>query len=101
MIALFEENAFLVSYVIVSFSWLIISPVMLRSEVIGRVTTTMGILAGAAGILAVMLEHMTFVDALALAIPMYFLALLFLMLWGLPTGIALFRLARLVPKEWA
>jgi hypothetical protein len=99
MIVLFEDNAFLVSYVIVSFSWLIISTAMLRSEIFGRVTATMGILAGAAGILAVALEHITSVDLLAIAIAIYFLAIVFLMLWLFLTGTRLFKLEGLVASE--
>lgn len=99
MIALFEDNAFLVSYVIVSFSWLILSMVMLRSEEFGRVTGTLGILSGAAGIVAVVLEHITFVDALAVAIVIYFLAVVFLTLWILLIGIRLFKLAEMAVEE--
>lgn len=92
LIAIFEDSAFLVSYVIVSFSWLVISTVMLRSEVFGRLIATMGILAATAGIAAVILEHITLIDALALAIAMYFLAIVFLMLWALLTGLRLLKL---------
>jgi hypothetical protein len=97
MIALFEDNAFLLSYVIVSFSWLMISTVMLRSEVFGRLTGTMGILAGAAGMLAVVLEHSTFANAVDVAIALYFLAIVFLMLWLFLAGTRLLKLGGRVP----
>ena len=99
MIALFEDNAFLVSYVIVSFSWLILSMVMLRSEEFGRVTGTLGILSGAAGILAVVIEHITLIDMVAVAIFTYFLAVVFLILWSFLVGIRLFKLADMVAKD--
>lgn len=83
MLTIFNDNAFLVSYVIVSASWVIMSAVMLRSVVFGRFTAIAGILAGSTGILAVMLEHITFVDALGLAIAFYFLAIVFLFIWVL------------------
>jgi hypothetical protein len=99
MIAVFEDNAFFVSYVIVSFSWLVISIVMSRSELFGRLTGTMGVLAGTAGIVAVALERITLLDALTIAIPMYFLAIVFLMLWVLLTATRLFKLAEPLAKE--
>ena len=101
MIAVFEENAFLVSYVIVSFSWFVISLVMFRSRVFGRITATMGILAGTAGVVAVVLEHITFINAVTTAIAIYFLAIVFLMLWVFLSGTRLLRLGDLVSKESA
>lgn len=92
MITLFDESAFLVSYVIVSASWVIMSAVMFRSSVFSRFTGLMGMLAGIAGIVAVVLEHITFVDALMIAIALYFAAIVFLFLWVLLAGRQLYKL---------
>jgi hypothetical protein len=81
MLTLFNENAFLVSYVIVSASWVMISAVMLRSRAFSRFTACSGILAGAAGILAVVLEHAAAARALSVAIALYFAAIVFLFAW--------------------
>jgi hypothetical protein len=42
MFSLFNENAFLMSYVIVSTGWLMISCVMLQSRTFGRLTGVCG-----------------------------------------------------------
>ncbi len=68
MFTLFNENAFLVSYVIVSASWLMIASVMWRSHMFSRMTASAGMLAGAAGIIAVILEHVLGKDYLPVAI---------------------------------
>lgn len=87
MFALFNEGAFLVSYVMVSAAWLMISIAMLRSDVFGRGTAYAGMLAGAAGIVAVVLEHVSTNDAiLALAIAVYFAAIVFLFIWVVVAG---------------
>jgi hypothetical protein len=93
MFTLFNENAFLVSYVIVSAAWLMISAVMLRSNVFGRTTAYAGILGSAAGIVAVVLEHIPAGPVLlALAIWLYFAAIVFLFIWVLLAGRRLYRL---------
>ncbi len=93
MVTLFNENAFLVSYAIVSAAWLMVSAVMLRSRVFGRTTAYAGILAGAAGIVAVVLEHIPGGPALlALAIWLYFAAIAFLFIWVLLAGRRLYQL---------
>jgi hypothetical protein len=92
MFALFNENAFLVSYVIVSAAWAMIAAVMLRSSLFGRATAYAGILAGATGIIAVLLEHIS--EALVpVAIGFYFAAIVFLLGWVVLTGRRLYRLA--------
>ena len=58
MFALFNENAFLVSSVMVSAAWAMMAAVMIRSPMFGRATGIVGILAGVTGILAV-LEHVS------------------------------------------
>lgn len=93
MFTLFNENAFLVSYVLVSGSWVMISGVMLRSKVFGRSAAISGMLAGGTGIAAVILEHVpagkTMFD---LSIALYFAALVFLLAWVILTGRRLLRL---------
>ncbi|MBI2847812.1 MAG: DUF4386 family protein [Chloroflexi bacterium] len=97
MFTLFNENAFLVSYVIVSMAWVIISGVMLRSKVFNRITAYAGLLAGAAGIVAVVLEHIaeySAIDALlVLAISLYFAAIVFLFVWVVLVGRRLINLS--------
>lgn len=92
MLTLFDENAFLVSYVIVSAAWTMIAGVMLRSNVFSRMTAYAGILAGTAGIAAVVLEHTLAKDALFLAISLYFAAIVFLFVWVVLAGRRLYRL---------
>jgi hypothetical protein len=85
MFALFNENAFLVSYVIVSAAWTMIGAVMLRGRTFGRLSAYTGILAGAMGIVAVILEHISEVLVPA-AIPLYFAAIVFLLAWVVLVG---------------
>jgi hypothetical protein len=96
MFTIFNENAFLVSYVIISAAWLMMSAAMLRSWTFSRVTAWTGILAGASGILAVVLEHVYPSQLLlSIAIAFYFAALVFLFVWVLLTGWRLYRLGSL------
>jgi hypothetical protein len=94
MLALFNENAFLVSYVIVSLAWTMVAAVMLCSAVFSRFTAWVGVLAGASGILAVVLEHTPGQGLLFIAIALYFSAIVFLFLWTLLTGLRLYSLGR-------
>jgi uncharacterized protein DUF4386 len=82
MFTLFNENAFLVSYVIVSASWALLGVAMLRSDAFSTRAAWCGILAGASGIVAVALEHGS-PSLVAIAIPVYFGAILFLFAWVL------------------
>jgi hypothetical protein len=92
MITMFNENAFLVSYVLVSGSWLAASTVMLRSGRFSRTTGWAGVVAGGAGVVAVILEHITRNNVvLGVAIAFYFLALGALLLWVTLIGRALVR----------
>ena len=92
MVTMFNENAFLVSYVLVSGSWLAASAVMLRSGRFSRTTGWAGVVAGAAGVVAVILEHVTTHQVvLSAAIGCYFLALVALLLWVTLVGRALLR----------
>ena len=92
MLTLFNENAFLVSYVIVSAAWTMIAGVMLRSSVFSRTTAYAGILAGIAGIVAVILEHAA-KDDLFIAISLYFAAIVFLFAWVILVGRRLYQLS--------
>jgi hypothetical protein len=80
MLTLFNENAFHLSYLIVSAAWLLVSTVMLRSMTFGRVTSYAGALAGAAGIVAVVLE-LSSPRVRLVAISCYFAAIIFLTVW--------------------
>jgi hypothetical protein len=91
MFALFNENAFLISYVIVSMAWTMIGAVMLRGRAFGRLSAYTGILAGATGIGAVILEHVSEVLVPA-AIPLYFAAIVFLLTWVVLVGRRLHQL---------
>jgi hypothetical protein len=91
MFALFNENAFLVSYLIVSAAWTMIGLAMRRGRAFGRASSYAGILAGVMGIVAVLLEHVseTLVPA---AIPLYFAAIVFLLAWVILVGRHLYQL---------
>jgi hypothetical protein len=91
MFTLFNVSAFLVSYVIVSAAWLMMSAVMLSCDLFSRATAGAGILAGGLGILAVVLEHVL-TGALTVAISVYFAALVFLFVWIVLVGRRFLRL---------
>ena len=91
MLATFNENAFHVSYVIVSSSWLLISVAMLRSTTFGPIISYAGVLAGAAGIVAVVLE-LSSTKVLFAAISLYFAAIVFLLIWVVLAGRRLLNL---------
>jgi hypothetical protein len=80
MFALFNENAFLVSYVIVSASWALLGLALLRSPAFGRSAGIAAVLAGASGVAAVVLEHAS-TALVPVAIPVYFAAIAFLIVW--------------------
>jgi len=90
MVTLFNENAFLVSYVIVSAAWMMISAVMLRSDLFGRTTAYAGMIAGGTGIMAVILEHIS-KNTLFIAISFYFVAIGSLLVWVILVGRRLLR----------
>jgi hypothetical protein len=90
MFAIFNETAFLTSYVLVSAAWAMVGGGMLRSRRFGRPAAYAGILAGLAGIVAVVFEHAS-ADLVAVAIPMYFAAIVLLIGWVSLTGRALWR----------
>jgi hypothetical protein len=98
MFTLFNENAFLVSYVIVSAAWAMIAWVMLRSNLFSRMTAYTGILAGVSGILAVLLEHISSAT-LSIAIALYFAAIVFLFAWMVLLGRRLYRLGLSAPTN--
>jgi hypothetical protein len=91
MLTLFNENAFLVSYMIVSAAWTMIAWVMLRSNLFSRMTAYAGLLAGLSGFLAVILEHISS-TTLFVAIALYFAAIVFLFAWMVLTGRKLYQL---------
>jgi hypothetical protein len=88
-----NENAFLVSYVIVSASWALLGVAMLRTDAFSTRAAWCGISVGASGIVAVALEHAS-PSLVALAIPFYFGAIVLLFAWVLLIAHALARLAR-------
>jgi hypothetical protein len=93
MLTTFNVGAFQVSYLIVSAAWLMISVVMLRSRVFGRVAACSGILTGATAIGAVALEHTPVIgDIFALLLSVYFAAIVFLVIWVVLTGRKLYQL---------
>ena len=90
--ALFNENAFLSSYVIVSVAWSLTGVAMLRGGPFGRAVAVAGILTGVAGVLAVILEHIS--EALVdVAVPVYFAAIVLLLLWASLIARRLWQLA--------
>ncbi len=93
MFTSFNIGAFQVSYVIVSGAWLMISAVMLRTGVFGRVAAHSGVLAGATALGAVALEHTPVIGSLfALLVAVYFAAIVFLGIWVVLTGRRLYQL---------
>jgi hypothetical protein len=102
MITLFNEQAFLVTYVIVSASWTMISSVMLRNNVFGQMTAYAGILAGVAGIVAVIFEHIAEFSRmdtlLEVAIFLYFAAIVFLFIWVVLAGRRLLQICTIRPE---
>jgi hypothetical protein len=76
--------------VIVSAAWTMIAAVMVRSSLLGRASAYAGVLAGTAGIIAVVLEHLSPM-LVAVAIPLYFAAIVFLLLWVVLVGRRLYR----------
>ena len=92
LFALFNENAFLFSYVLVSGAWAMIAAVMLRVGTFGRATGLAGVLAGVTGILAVLLEHVS-ADLGDPAIALYFAAIVSLFVWVVLVGLRLHRIS--------
>ena len=85
MLTLFNVQAFMISYIIVSASWIMIGSVMLSGKLFGRFIAYTGILAGASGIIAEVLENTS--EALRwVAIAFYFAAVVFLFLWVFLAG---------------
>ena len=85
MVTLFKVQAFMVSYIIVSLAWLMIGCVMIWSKLFNKLTASMGILAGASGIFAEILEN-TSKSFIKVAIAFYFAAIVFLFIWVLIIG---------------
>jgi hypothetical protein len=85
MLTFFNENAFHVSYMIVSGSWLLFSTLMLRNGEFGRTTSFSGMLAGAAGLVAVVIE-LSSTKTAYVAIALYFAAIIFLFAWVVLAG---------------
>lgn len=91
MITLFDVNAFMVSYVIVSLAWSMISYVMLKSKIFSRNTGYVGIFAGLAGIIAEIIEN-TLKQFLIVAISFYFLAIVLLIIWVVSSSRRLYHI---------
>ncbi len=94
LINIFNENAFLVSYFIVSLAWTIIGFIMWKSKVFNKFSSVSGIIAGASGIIAIVFEHALSKNYLAIAILFYFNAIVFLLIWILLIGLKLNRLIK-------
>lgn len=92
MITLFDVNAFLVSYVIVSIAWTMISYVMLKSKYFSRISSYAGLFAGISGLIAEIIEN-TLYQYLMVAIVFYFLAIVFLIIWLFSSGRQLYKLS--------
>jgi len=93
MITLFNVQAFMISYLIVSAAWVMIGIVMLKGDLFSRFASWMGILAGASGIIAEGLENTSKLFRIP-AIGFYFAAIVFLFIWVLYTGRQLLRIAK-------
>lgn len=85
MITLFDVNAFMFSYILVSIAWTMISFVMLQSKIFSRKIAYAGIFAGVSGITAELIEN-TFDQLVWVAISFYFLAIIFLITWVFLSG---------------
>jgi len=92
MITFFDVNAFLVSYVIVSIAWTMISYVMLKDKFFSRISAYAGLFAGLSGLLAEIIEN-TLSQYLMVAILFYFLAIVFLIIWLISSGRQLYKLS--------
>ncbi|HOY30671.1 MAG TPA: DUF4386 family protein [Bacteroidales bacterium] len=91
MITLFDVNAFLVSYVLVSVAWTMISYVMLNSKIFIRKAAYAGLFAGLSGVIAEIIEN-TLNQFLVIAISFYFLAIVFLIIWVTLSGRQLYQM---------
>ena len=80
LLVLFKVQAFMISYILVSTAWFIMGWVMLTSGRFGRFTAWMGMLAGASGVVAEILENVSGIFREA-AIACYFAAIVFLIIW--------------------
>jgi hypothetical protein len=99
MITLFKVNAFMLSYVIVSASWLMISISMLKSEHFSKLTSWAGIIAGASGIVAEIAENVS-VNLRWIAIALYFSAIVFLLIWVITGGLRLYGIGVALNKQY-
>jgi hypothetical protein len=80
MFALFNETAFLTSYLMVSVAWALVAAGMLRADAFNRWGASAGLLAGMSGVAAVILEHVS-EHLVTPAIALYFAAIVFLFAW--------------------
>jgi hypothetical protein len=92
MNTLFDVQAFMISYVIVSIAWLLISVVMLKSNIFSKVSSYAGIIAGASAIIAEIFEN-TYKVLYEASIVLYFIALVAILVWVLSIGLLLIRLS--------
>lgn len=98
MFTLFNENAFLLSYAVVSGSWVLVSLAMLPSDTFGRATAYWGVVAGGSGMAAVVLEHIPMRGAVPVAIGIYFAAIVSLFVWTILIALCLHRLGWMVAR---
>jgi Domain of unknown function (DUF4386) len=98
MITLFKVNAFMLSYVVVSASWVMISIAMLKSGNFSKLTSWAGIVAGASGIVAEVAEHAS-ESFRWIAIALYFAAIVFLLFWIITAGLRLYGIGVALIKQ--
>ncbi len=98
MITLFKVNAFILSYIVVSASWIMISIPMLKSRHFSKSTSWAGIVAGASGIVAEIMEHVS-EHFRWIAIALYFAAIVFLQIWIITGGVRLYRIGVTLTKQ--
>jgi len=99
MITLFDVNAFMVSYIIVSFAWSMLSYVMIKTSIFSRNTGYIGLLAGLSGMIAEIIEN-TLNRYLMVAIGFYFLAIVLLIIWVILSGRKLYQISLNHRKEY-
>jgi len=94
MITLFDVQAFMISYVIVSLAWIFISIAMLRSDMFSKISSYSGLISGFSAIIAEIFEN-TFKELLNASIFFYFIALVALLIFVISTGLRLNKLRKL------
>lgn len=97
MITLFDVQAFMISYVIVSIAWVLISIVMLKGNVFSKTSSYSGIISGASAIIAEIFEN-TYKVLFNASIALYFIALVALLIFVFSTGLRLNKLSKITTE---